>query len=79
MSVLLFVSGLAGVAIYYLRYCYHASLIGPVHHYAHHSPPLEQNQSRTKLYDGDTDMVETQRDLIRIRMLKSRLRTEQVR
>ena len=34
LSVLLFVSGLAGVAIYYLRYCYHASLIGPVHNYA---------------------------------------------
>ena len=34
LSVLLFVSGLAGVAIYYLRYCYHASLIGTVHNYA---------------------------------------------
>ena len=34
LSLLLFVSGLAEVAIYYLRYCYHASLIGTVRHYA---------------------------------------------
>ena len=44
-----------------------------------HSPPLEHKQSRTKPYDGDTDMVERQGDVIRIRMFKSRMRTEQVR
>ena len=45
LSVLLFVSGMAGVAIYYLRYCYHASLIGPVHNYAQSSTGAQTEQN----------------------------------
>ena len=58
LSVLLFVSGLAGVAIYYLRYCYHASLIGTVHNYAEPTVLHWSSNLAELKCDGDLEMVE---------------------